>query len=434
MLRATDSERQIVWNGYGWPNMGNLKLAMFLAYKSIFKGNRWALLLIVLIMSLSFANLLLTPSILLGVTETLNRQQVEMLYGHIIIDPPDNEYYLSRTSQMEASVAQVSDVLGVAGRLNYSALIEYEWRDRESYSDKGKSGTWPIVGIEPDREVDVTSIHKHLLEGSYLEKGDRDQILLGVEIAGGDMAQTAKFQTLQGAKVGDTVRVTYPNGVQREYRVKGIFQAREVSTADRTAYVTRTEMASVLGRAVHVDRASQILVTVKEPGTEETVITQIEALGIDGEVRSWREYGGAMGGIVSSFGVVASLISGIGLVVAGAVMFIVIYINVIHSRRHIGILRAIGIKRDVIVGSYLTQALFYAILGVVLGGLAFGFGIQAYFNHYPLELSIGRVSLVLEPATVRNAVIGLIAAAVMAGLIPVVTITRQKIIHAIWGN
>ena len=55
-------------------------------------------------------------------------------------------------------------------------------------------------------------------------------------------------------------------------------------------------------------------------------------------------------------------------------MFIVIYINVIHSRRHIGILRAIGINRDVIIGSYLVQALFYAGMGVLVGGLLFRFG------------------------------------------------------------
>jgi len=141
-----------------------------------------------------------------------------------------------------------------------------------------------------------------------------------------------------------------------------------------------------------------------------------------------------MGGVVSSFDVVAGLISGIGLVVAGIVMFIVIYINVIHSRRHIGILRAIGIKRDVIIGSYLTQALFYAVMGIVLGGMAFGLGIQAYFSHYPLDLSIGQVSLVLSPGTILSAVIGLIIAAVFAGLVPVLNITRQGIIRAIWGN
>jgi putative ABC transport system permease protein len=311
--------------------------------------------------------------------------------------------------------------------------VEYAWLEKDSPEDKGQSGSWEVVGIDPTREAAVTTIHSRIVEGSYLNANDRDAIVLGIEIAGGELSQTAPFQTLQGAQVGDIVRLTYPNGVQREYRVKGIFQAQE-SRADRTAFVTLDEMASVMGRTVYSDRASQVLVTIDEPTAEASVIARIRARGIDGEVRSWQDYGSGMGGVVSSFDVVASLISGIGLVVAGIVMFIVIYINVIHSRRHIGILRAIGIKRDVIIGSYLVQALFYAVAGIVLGGLAFGLGIQTYFYQHPLDLSIGQVSLALEPGTVQNAVLGLLAAAVLAGLVPVLNITRQGIIQAIWGN
>ncbi len=414
--------------------MNTLKLAIFLAYKSILKGNRWALLLILLVMSLSFANLLLTPSILLGVTDTINRQQVETTYGNVLIDPLSTDHYLSRARQIEAEVGQVPGVVGVSSRLTSVAQFEYDWREKGSFADRGKSGNWAVIGIDPLREIDVTTIHSHLIYGSYLEPGDRDQILLGVEIAGGPDAETAQFRTLQGAQVGETVRLTYPNGIQRDYEVKGIFQARDVGGADRTAFVTRDEMTSVMGREVFADRASQILVSLSEPDTEDRIISEIRALGLSAEVRNWQEYGGAMGGVVSSFDVVASLISGIGLVVAGIVMFIVIYINVIHNRRHIGILRAIGITRGAIIASYLTQALFYTLLGILLGGLLFGFGIQAYFDRYPLDLSIGQVRLVLQSSTIRNAVLGLIAAGVLAGFIPVLNITRQGIIRAIWGK
>ena len=290
-----------------------------------------------------------------------------------------------------------------------------------------------MAGISAKKELGIPLIfHVHSTEkGRTMGRGSK--IIEEMEYAGGDEADAAEFQTLQGACVGDAVRLTYPNGVQREYTIKGIFRARE-SHADRTAFVTRGEMASVMGRAVYDDRASQIVVSICNPGTEAHLIDTIESLGFHGVVRSWSEHGEAAGGIVSSFEVVAGLIGGIGLAVAGIVMFIVIYINIIHSRRHIGILRAIGIKRSVIVGSYLTQALFYATTGIVLGGLAFGFGLQTYFLHHPLDLSIGRVSLGLQPATVQNAIIGLVAAAVLAGLVPVLHITRQGIIKAIWGD
>lgn len=413
--------------------MGDLKLAMFLAYKSIFRANRWALTLIVLVMSLSFANLLLVPSILVGVSETINRQQVDALYGDIVIDPLPTDYYLTGVSSMMDAIEGVAGVGAIAPRISTSALLEYEWRQKDSPTDRGKSGTWSVVGVDPALESNVTSIHRNMIEGVYLEPGDRDAIVLGVEIVGGEIAGTADFQTLQGASVGDRVRLTYPNGIQREYTVKGIFRARE-SRADRTAFVTRTEIASVMGRTMFHDRASQLLVTVHDSASADVVIDRVEALGISAEIRGWQEYGSVMGSVVTSFDVIADLISAIGLVVAGIVMFIVIYINVVHSRRHIGILRAIGIKRDVIIGSYLTQALFYAVMGIVLGGLAFGLGIMSYFHYHPLDLAIGQISLTLQTQTVQSAILGLIAAAVLAGLVPVFTITRQGIIHAIWGN
>ncbi len=414
--------------------MGNLKLALFLAFKSIIKGNRWALVLIILVMSLSFANLLLTPSILSGVTNTLNRQQIDTLYGNIVIDPPPTEDYLSRASLVGKKIEQIPGVTGVSAHLNSSAFIEYKWKEKDSPSDKGEGGTWSVIGIDPTQEINVTTIHEHIIQGSYLDSNDRDEIVLGVEIAGGDRAQTAEFLTLQEVKVGDKVRLSYPNGVQREYLVKGIFQAKEMTQADRLAFVTKTEMASVMGRTVYSDRASQILVRTGQGVAESQLIQEIRSLGIDAEVRSWSEYGGAMGGVVSSFDVIASLISTIGLVVAGIVMFIVIYINVINKKRQIGILRAIGIKRNVIVGSYLTQAIFYAVLGIVFGGLIFGYGIKPYFELHPLDLPLGQVSLAIKAITINNAVLGILTAAVLAGLIPVMSITRQRIIQAIWGN
>lgn len=413
--------------------MGNLKVALFLAYKSIIKGNRWALALIIMVMSLSFANLILTPSILSGVANTLNRQQVDTLFANVVIDPEKDKYYLDHVEQMENKIKQIPGVIGVSAHLNSSAFIEYQWQEKGSPADKGKSGNWSVIGIDPNQEVNVTTIHENIIQGSYLEAGERDAIILGIEVAGGDSAQSSSFLTLEGVQIGDKVRLTYPNGVQREYRVKGIFHARETQ-ADRLVFVTTKELTSVLGRTIFADRASQILVKTEQTGDERWFIEELETLGINGKIRSWREYGGAAGGIVSSFNVIASLINGIGLVVAAIVMFIVIYINVLNRKRQIGILRAIGIKTNIVIISYLIQALFYAVLGIIFGEIIMRFAIQPYFTNYPLDLPLGLVSLGIEPSAILKAVLGLILAAIFAGLIPVLSIIRQSIIKSIWGN
>jgi putative ABC transport system permease protein len=413
--------------------MGNLRMALFLAYKSIIKGSRWTLLLIILVMTLSFANLILTPSILSGVTTALNQQQIDTLYGNIIIDPPSNKYYLDNVDQVENKVAQNSGVIGVAPHLNSGALIEYNWQRNTSPQDKGQSGQWSITGIDPQKEASVTTLHESLISGSYLAPGDTDKIVLGVEIAGGAQADNKPFLTLGGVNVGDKVRLTYSNGVQRQYTVKGIFKAREVQ-ANNSAFVTVKEMGSVLGPAVSNDSASQLLVRTQAGSNNDQIITQIKALNINGQVRSWLDYGGGIGGIVSSFSAITSLIGGIGLLVAGIVMFIVIYINVAHRKRQIGILRAIGVNRNVVLTSYLVQALLYAAVGIIFGGILMGWVIKPFFDSHPIELPIGLVSLSIDPSNIRNGTIGILVAAILAGIIPVLNITRENIIKAIWGN
>jgi putative ABC transport system permease protein len=413
--------------------MGNFKLALFLAFKSIIKANRWTLLLIIAVMSLSFTNLLVMPSILAGVTNTLNRQQINTVLSDIVVSPPETKYYLEKVSSIIRKIDEIPGVAGAAPHLNNSAFIEYNWKEKESPSDKGVSGTWQVIGIEPSREKQVTVIGGHMIQGSYLDDSDTDKIVLGVEIAGGPAAHTVDILTLRGARVGDKVRLTYPNGIRREYTVKGIFQVKEIMQADRLAFVTTSEMASVLGRDVYFDRASQILVKLENESQSGGVISAIQSRVGDIEVRSWSDFG-AISSIISSFDVVTSLIATIGLIVAGIVMFIVIYINVIHKKRQIGILRAIGINSSVIEGAYVIQSLFYASVGIIIGGLLFGYVIQPYFVFRPIDLPIGQLSLAVKAFPVNTSVLGILAAAVFAGLVPVISITRQSIIQAIWGD
>jgi putative ABC transport system permease protein len=407
--------------------MGNLKLAIFLAYKSIIKGSPWTLALMILVMSLSFANLILTPSIMSGVTAAINEQQIGTLFGNILIDPPHNNSYLQQANQITNQVSQVAGVAAAAPHLNAGGVLEY------SGANQTQSGRWNVVGIDPRKESEVTTIHNSIIGGSYLNEGDSGQIVLGVDIAGGPRADNKPFLTLGGVQVGEDVRLTLPNGNQKVLTVKGIFKSRG-GAANNLAYISTADMVSLLGPPASADNVTQILIRTQSGNDDNKTLAYLKTLGINGQIRSWLDYGGGVGGIVSSFGIIASLIGAIGLVVAGVVMFIVIYINVIHKKRQIGILRAIGISRNVVLASYMMQALLYAVLGIIVGGIIFGYGMVPYFNSHPIDLPIGLVSLAIDPTTIRNAIIGLLFAALLAGSIPVINITRHSIIKAIWGD
>lgn len=412
---------------------GNLRIAGFLAVRLLVRGNRWALIGIIAVMALSLVNHVYTSAMLSGFSDTLDQQLIDNMLGNIVIAPEENKFYLERVDQVTDQLRQVPGVHGVSAQLRTSAQFEYGWKDKLRETDKGKSGSWEIIGIDPQDEAAVTVLHQRMIAGSYLDPaGDRDEIILGVDVAGGAGSHTSPFLTLGGVAVGNKVRVTYPNGVQREYRIRGIFSSQQANT-DRTAFVSRQEVASVFDRIVFANRASQVLVKTDHKGDEAAFVERFRALGIKGSVRTWRDYGVATRSITESLWVITSLIGGIGLAVAAIVMYIVIYINVANRRRQIGIMRAIGINRATIIGSYMIQALCFAAFGIIVGLALLNLGIVPFYESHPLDLAMGQVSLYVEPYTVYEAILGLVVAVNLAGFLPALSITRQSIIRAIWG-
>jgi len=413
--------------------LGNLKLAFFLAFKSMFKGNKWALGLIIVVMAFSFVNLIFTSSVISGVMATMDNQMINTVFSNVIISPREDKYYIERADEVEAKIRQISGVTETCSHLNSSGFIEYGWKEKGLPWDRVKSGNWNILGIDPAQEAKVTTIGHNMIDGQYLDETDTNSIVLGVEVAGGEKAQTSGFLTLGGVNVGDKVRVTYPNGIQREYTVKGIFRAREMMQADHLAFVTNREMVSVLGRPQFFNRASEILVRAENNGIEDSLAGELRSTGLDLEIRSWREYGGAYRSVISTFEIIGTIIGGTGLIVAAIVMFIVIYINVISKKRQIGILRAIGIPQNTVLGSYLIQALSYALLGIILGWFIIRLVLQPYFIFNPIDFPFGFLSLNIESSRIIGSAIALTAASVLAGLIPSWAVMRESIIKTLWG-
>jgi putative ABC transport system permease protein len=413
--------------------LGNIKLSFFLAFKSMLKGNRWALALIVAVMAFSFVNLNFTTSIISGVMSTMDNQMIDTVFSNLVISPRQDKYYIDHVDELQSRISQVSGVTNTCSHLISGGFIEYGWKEKALPWDKVKSGNWNIMGIDPEQEARVTTIGHNMMQGTYLDEDDNNDIILGVEIAGGANAQSSGFLTLGGIQVGDKVRITYDNGVMREYNVKGIFRAREAMQADHLAFVTRKEMVSVLGRSQFYNRASEVLVKADRPGLEDALSAELKSMGVDGEIRSWKEYGAAYRSIISAFEIIGTIIGSTGLFVAAIVMFIVIYINVLSKKRQIGILRAIGIPRDAVLGSYLVQALSYAVFGIVIGWLLIRLVIQPILIVHPIELPFGNLSLHVDSVRIMGSAIALGAASVLAGLIPSWAVMRESIIKTIWG-
>lgn len=405
----------------------SLKISFFLAYKSITRGNKGVLALIILIMALAFVNLVFISSILSGVVDALDKQVVDNLFSNIVIEPqeePTRKDFIIHPEKLQRQIEDIPGVVATARRYKLGGTMAYDKeRKREFISVSGE-----IIGIDPEQEKQVTGIAQKVIDGQYLEDLRKGDILLGAELAGG-YGGTEEYNSLGGAGVGDKVRVTFSNGVVRDYKVKGIFRTQFM--ADGLAFITVKEAESVL--SVH-RRASQILVRIDVTGTEDHYISEIQTLAPNLEIRKWTDYTGELGDVASSFDMIALIVSVVGLAVAAITMFILIYVNVVNRRRQIGILKAIGIKQNIIIYSYVLQSLFYATSGVIIGLLLILYLIAPYFVNNPLPLPVGGVSLSLDSSRLISNIISLLAAALVAGLIPSWRAARENILKAIWGT
>jgi putative ABC transport system permease protein len=396
----------------------NLKVSFFLACKSIKRGNIGTTILTVMIMSLIFVNLIFLPSIVEGIGEAITQVSIDCVYGNILIEPKEDYLYIDNVDGIQKKLNKQPGVVGTSPRYVTGATF--------SHKNKFKGGS--LYSMNPVDELVVTKIHTGLIEGEYLSKIDTDEILLGMDIAGEEDAEDDEAN-LGGVKVGDKIGVTFSNGVIKEYRLKGIFAISKMNV-DGYAFITEKEMESVLGLD---NKASQILVKLSQRGTEEEFRIKFMELGISEDIKTWEEkMAGALGSILGTFAIITIISTAISLIMAVVIIFIIIYINTIHKRRQIGVLKAIGIDQKVIINSYVIQALFYCFSGIILGALLLWI-LTSYLTANPIMSPMGHLKPLIEQQLVIQSIISLVIVSFIAGFIPSWKTVRENILKAIWG-
>lgn len=403
-------------------------IACWLSFKQTTRNNKKSVVMTILVVALLFINILFVSSLISGLISLVNGQIISYQHGNIVIEPNKdsaNSIYIKQADKKLGEIRNVTGVVGAVKHYKSGALITFDY-DKDGKDIK--NGNWYLYSVEPSEEVKVLDMKSKIVAGRYLEDGDRDKIVLGREISG-DFGATFDMKSLGGAKPGDEVQVHYPNGISRKYEVAGIFATKNF-LADAQAYVTNDEMEDILGQH---DLADEIIVKTATTGDEDKYVSKIRNV-VDEDLKyyPWSKYSGAMSTAITSFEFIKFIFYTIGLAVSGASIFIIIYINLINQRKQIGILRAIGMKSKIIVTSYVIQAVFYGLMGVILGGFLMKYVIFPYFVKHPFELTMGGVSLLIENKDTARTILSMLAVSFVAGFIPSIQIVKKNILDSIF--
>jgi putative ABC transport system permease protein len=400
-------------------NVQQYRVALFLATRSVQKGNRFTFLLTIAIIGLVFVNLVFLPSIISGVIMNFNAQSIDYTYGNLVIEPREGESLITGVSSLVRQLDQIPEIRGISPRISQGATFSY----------RGKEISGSIIAFSPKKDPEVTKIHERVGDGEYLSEGDEDLILLGIQLAGYMDSRKDKVESLGGVLVGDIVEARFTNGVSKNLQVKGIVETGSYS-ADRSAFITLHEMERISGSA---DQATSILIRMRENGREEEYKYRLMSFGVQEKIRTYQEKAqGFVSDAIRSFEIINGISTAVSLVIAIVVIFIVIFINTVNKRRQIGILKAIGIDKRVIIYSYIFQVLLIAACGSVLG-LALSSVIVTYLTYSPLVFPGGPVYPVVEPWPIIRSVVSLMVVSVISGFVPSYKTANEPILDAIRG-
>ena len=134
----------------------------------------------------------------------------------------------------------------------------------------------------------------------------------------------------------------------------------------------------------------------------------------------------SIGKVLQSFAIINLVSLIVSIIITTVVLFIVITIKTLNSRKQIGILKAIGVDKEVIMHNYGFQVIILAVLGIVLG-IIITLMLAVYMTYHPVVTPAWSATLYITPLDyLINSVI-LFIAAIVAGYVPAYQVSREDI-------
>ena len=219
----------------------------------------------------------------------------------------------------------------------------------------GRDYAVSAIGIDPEREMRVTTLSKDIREGSLAALGARpDGIVIGQALA-----------RKMGAALGDTISVATVAGGETTLRVVGIFRTGLEQQDIGQVYVALNRQQSMQGRPRVVNE-----IHIRLADIDRSIEVAALAEGRWGyKAAPWEETFSRILEVFILQNVIIYGSTGSILLVAGFGIFNIISTVVTEKARDIAIMRSIGMPRASVVATFVAEGIAVGVMGVAAGWL-----------------------------------------------------------------
>jgi putative ABC transport system permease protein len=429
---------------FGWSQkyLTAIRVGWFLAVRNIKHSSKWTTGLITFIMILTFLNLVVVSGLLSGLIAGSFKQFKESYSGDVIITSAPQQNYIKDSQALVGFLENHPEVKAIAPRYGVSGQVLGTLNDLPNKGERANQIGIRITGIDFEKEEIVTGFSQFLKYGEMLDSHEEGYALIGANMIKKYStfadANIPGLDLLNDVDVGTRVRVTLTSAgtvVKKDFIIKGIVKSKvdEISTR---LFIPAAELRRMLPS--NREQYQEIAVLVEDPSYAPILVAQVKDFLSDPVAArvqtSLEAIPSFLRDIETTFRVLGNALSSIALVVASITIFIVIFVNAVTKRKSIGIMKGIGIPPNVIVFSYIFQAIVYAVIGSIFGlALTFGF-LKPYFDANPIDFpfSDGILVATLSGSLIRVAILFVVT--LIAGYIPAKLIVRKNTLDSILGR
>lgn len=355
-----------------------MKTNIKLAWRNLWRNRRRT---IIAIASIVFSVLLASwmRSMQEGQYDNMIDNAVKFYSGYLQVQ--DSAYWDERTldnsfevsADITAKIKLIENVSLVSNRIESFALAANDIKSKPAM----------VLGIEPQAEDKITKLSAKMIEGSFLETGDKEVII------GSSLAEFLNLNT------GDTLVMISQgyHGISASglFPIKGVLKHPNADLNKRLVFM---EIENARDFYSAYGLTSSLVVMTSDHYQVKNIKTQIESfLPEKQRVMTWTEMSPELEQLIISDRGGGLIMLGILYMVIAFGMFSVVIMMVKERRREFGVTHAVGMQKGKISVIVVLETLFIGFIGCLTGLiLSYFFCLYFFYNPIPLTGEMAKAS------------------------------------------
>ncbi len=345
-----------------------------IAWRNVWRNKMRSTIMIIAIALGLFAGVFIM-AFMQGVVDARIESATKTELAHIQIHAPDflvnNDINLQirNAEEMIGKIAKAGSVIAVSRRLVTEPFI---------MAAHGTGGG-KVLGVEPEREKNVTDLWEHIIDGAYLEHDSRmPPVVIGEKLA-------KKLRLRVSSRINMQMVDTQGNLSVKGYRVSGIYRTTNTAYDESTLFVRFADLQEQLG--MDENRTHEIALILEDGDQAAEVKPSIRKLAGNNEVLTWKELSPEMALLTSSMDQYMYIFV---LIILLALCFGIIntmLMAVLERVKEIGMLMAVGMNKRRIFKMIILESSLLTVSGGALG-ILIGSVITKIFETVPINLSM----------------------------------------------